>query len=41
MASEDTKLYKNKGFGGKIIFVGKLIVFLVTFGFAFPLLMSE
>lgn len=41
MASEDTKRYKNMGFGEKIIFVGKLILFLVSFGFAFPLLMSE
>lgn len=27
--------------GGKIIFVGKFIIFLATFGFAFPTLLSD
>lgn len=32
---------KNLSFGGKIVFTVKLVIFLSTFGFAFPRLLTE
>jgi hypothetical protein len=37
----DTTAEQPLTFLGKIAFAGKLIVFIVTFGFAFPLLLSK
>lgn len=31
----------DMGFGGKIVFAVKLVIFLCTFGFAFPLLLTD
>lgn len=42
MATTDTSpKFKDLDFGGKIVFIGKLIVFFCTFGFAFPTLLSN
>ena len=33
--------FRDLSFGGKMVFAGKLVIFLMTFGFAFPLLLSD
>lgn len=33
--------WQQMGFGGKIVFCAKLVIFLCTFGFAFPLLLTD
>ena len=37
----DTTLEQPLTFAGKIVFAGKLVIFLATFGFAFPLLLAK
>ena len=37
----DTKSFTQMEIGGKLIFLTKLGAFLATFGFAFPLLLSN
>ena len=37
----ESKKYKEMGFVEKIVFVGKLVIFLASFGFAFPMLLSD
>jgi hypothetical protein len=33
--------FKDMSFGGKIVFIGKLVVFICSFGFAFPTLLND
>jgi hypothetical protein len=33
--------FKDMGIGGKIVFMGKLVIFLCSFGFAFPTLLND
>lgn len=40
-AASDSKKFKDMGAGEKVAFVGKLVVFLCSFGFAFPLLLND
>jgi hypothetical protein len=37
----ESKKFKAMGAGEKIVFLGKLTIFLCTFGFAFPLILSN
>ncbi|MDB5862488.1 MAG: hypothetical protein JWO70_294 [Betaproteobacteria bacterium] len=37
---ESTK-FKDMSVGSKIVFVGKFIIFLCSFGFAFPTLLND
>ena len=37
----ESKKFKDMGAGEKIVFIGKLIIFLCTFGFAFPLILND
>jgi hypothetical protein len=37
----DSRKFKDMTIIGKIVFIGKLIIFFCSFGFAFPLLLSE
>ena len=50
MANQDTKTgagqparrkFSEMSAGGKLVHIGKIIVFLITFGFAFPTLFSD
>jgi hypothetical protein len=29
------------GLGAKIVFIGKLVIFIISFGFVFPLLLTD
>jgi hypothetical protein len=33
--------FKDLGIGEKIVFVGKLVIFICSFGFAFPTLLND
>ena len=33
--------FKDMGIVGKIVFIGKLIIFVCSFGFAFPTLLND
>jgi hypothetical protein len=33
--------FKDMGIVGKIVFVGKLVIFICSFGFAFPTLLND
>jgi len=33
--------FKDMSIGGKIVFLGKLIIFICSFGFAFPTLLND
>jgi hypothetical protein len=33
--------FKDMGIGGKIVFIGKFIIFVCSFGFAFPTLLND
>ena len=39
--SAESQKFKDMNFSGKVVFVGKLVIFLATFGFAFPLLLTD
>ena len=39
--SSDSKKFDQMSGGEKIVFVGKLIIFLCSFGFAFPTLLND
>jgi hypothetical protein len=39
--SQPSQKFVDMSFFGKIVFVGKLIIFLCTFGFAFPLILND
>ena len=41
ITATDSKKFKDMGAGEKIVFTGKLVVFLCSFGFAFPLLLND
>lgn len=36
-----SKKWKNLSGGEKIVFIGKLMIFFVSFGFAFPTLLND
>jgi hypothetical protein len=40
-AAAASPTWDSMGFFGKIVFCGKLVIFLCTFGFAFPLLLTS
>jgi hypothetical protein len=37
----DSKKWKDMNIGQKLLFLGKLVIFVASFGFAYPLLLSE
>lgn len=37
----DPRAFSNMTAGGKIAFIGKALVFIATFGFAFPTIFSD
>ena len=37
----ETRKFKDMGAGEKVVFIGKLTIFLCTFGFAFPLILTD
>jgi hypothetical protein len=37
----DSKKFNQMGIVEKIVFVGKFIIFVASFGFAFPLLLND
>jgi hypothetical protein len=37
----ESKKFKDMGAVEKIVFVGKLTIFLCTFGFAFPMILAD
>jgi hypothetical protein len=39
--ASDSKKFNQMGIGEKIVFVGKFILFVCSFGFAFPLLLND
>ena len=39
-AAVSTK-YKDMSFGQKMVFIGKFIIFMASFGFAFPTIMND
>lgn len=40
-AAADSKKWKDMRASQKAVFVGKLMIFMVSFGFAFPLLLND
>ncbi len=40
-SAADSKKFHDMTAGEKMVFVGKLVVFLCSFGFAFPLLLND
>jgi hypothetical protein len=40
-AAADSKKWNTMGGGEKAAFVGKLMIFLISFGFAFPTLLND
>jgi hypothetical protein len=41
MATATDAKWKDMGFTTKIVFIGKLMVFIASFGFAFPTLLND
>lgn len=39
--SDTSRLWRDLSAGQKLVFIGKLIIFLCTFGFAYPNLMDK
>ncbi|HEX2827078.1 MAG TPA: hypothetical protein VHP37_12075 [Burkholderiales bacterium] len=39
--TQPSQKFKDMSFGGKIVFIGKVVVFLCSFGFAFPLIFND
>ena len=39
--SQPSQKFKDMSFFGKLTFIGKFVIFLCTFGFAFPLLLND
>lgn len=39
--TQPSQKFKDMTFGGKLVFIGKLVIFLCSFGFAFPLILND
>jgi hypothetical protein len=39
--TQSSEKFKDMSFFGKIVFIGKVIIFLCSFGFAFPLILND
>ena len=40
-AAAPSPKFKDMSIGGKIVFIGKFIIFVCSFGFAFPTLLND
>ena len=38
---ERSEKFRDMGAGGKLTFIGKVLIFIVTFGFVFPTILND